>query len=484
MLTPSYLDGVAEPLAELWAKVERDITADIIRRLLKADYLTPSAQWQVQKAREMGLTQRAIVKEVSAVTKISRRTVRRTVERACAESLNVSVAQYRKAGLDTAPLEGSQAMKQIVSAGVRQTNGLMNNFTKTTAKTALKAFENSLDRAWLKTSSGAFSLGQAVRDAVAELAKNGIGKIAYPTGHTDQVAVAARRAVITGVNHTAGEIQLQAAEEMGTDLVEVSSHPGARPSHAEWQGGIYSVSGKSEKYKPFRETTGYGTGPGLCGWNCRHSFYPFLEGVSEPLRKNDTLNGKTNDELYAESQRQRELERRVRESKRECVALDTARKNAADPEQAAYDAEFARASKLLKQREARLRDYCRETDRKMLVDRVQVQGYTKSVSGKVTAMVKKANAAYTTLASTPDGRQTKATSHLMARAAERGVSADAINDAIRSPLHIKPVKYDEENRPSRQYIGETATVAVNPDTGDVTSAWVTGSRTKKKYQKE
>ncbi len=484
MLTPSYLDGVAEPLAELWAKVERDITADIIRRLLKADYLTPSAQWQVQKAREMGLTQRAIVKEVSAVTKISRRTVRRTVERACAESLNVSVAQYRKAGLDTAPLEGSQAMKQIVSAGVRQTNGLMNNFTKTTAKTALKAFENSLDRAWLKISSGAFSLGQAVRDAVAELAKNGMAKVAYPSGHTDQVAVAARRAVITGVNHTAGEIQLQAAEAMGTDLVEVSSHPGARPSHAEWQGGIYSVSGKSEKYKPFRETTGYGTGPGLCGWNCRHSFYPFLEGVSEPLNKNDTLNGKTNDELYAESQRQRELERRVRESKRECVALDAARKNA-DPEQAAaYDAEFARASKLLKQREARLRDYCRETDRKMLVDRVQVQGYTKSVSGKVSAMVKKANAAYTTLAPTPDGRQTKATSHLMARAAERGVSADAINDAIRSPLHVKPAKEDTGGRKSQQYIGNGATVVINPETGNVISTWKTGTSARNKYGKE
>ena len=28
-------------------------------------------------------------------------------------------------------------------------------------------------------------------------------------------------------------------------------------------------------YKDFKESTGYGTGGGLCGWNCRHTFIPF-----------------------------------------------------------------------------------------------------------------------------------------------------------------------------------------------------------------
>lgn len=385
MLMPDFLDSVAESIVELWSKVENDIITEIIRRLMKADYMTPSAQWQLLKAREMGVTQKAIIKIVATATQKSNRSVKRVVEKATAKSLDMTVTQYKAAGLNTAELESSKGMQQIVNAGVRQTNGLMTNFTRTLAKTANKAFENCLDEAWLKVSSGAFSLGQSVRTVVRELSGKGVSSIAYPSGHVDQPEVAARRAVITGVNHTVGEIQVQAAETMGTDLVEVSSHPGARPSHAVWQGGIYSLGGKSDKYKPFRETTGYGTGEGLCGWNCRHSFYPFIEGVSEPLPMNDTLNGKSNDELYAESQRQRELERRIRESKRECAALDTARKNEKDPAmKAQYEAEFSRAAKLLKQRENALNAYCDQTNRKKLVDRLQVEGYNRSVSSKAT----------------------------------------------------------------------------------------------------
>ena len=203
---------------------------------------------------------------------------------------------------------------------------------------------------------------------------------------------------------------------------------------------------------------------------------------------NDTLNGKSNDELYKESQRQRELERRVRESKHECTALDAARNASKDPtEKASFDAEFSSAAKRLKQRESKLDSYCEETGRKKLVDRVQVEGYNKSVSGKTVAAAKAKPAvevAQRSLAKTPDGQQTKATVHLLERSAERGVSKDAINDAISSPLHVKPVKYDEKGRPSKQYIGKDATVSVNPDTGVVTSTWVTGSKTRKKYQKE
>ncbi len=89
---------------------------------------------------------------------------------------------------------------------------------------------------------------------------------------------AVHRAIVTGINQTAARLQDELADEVGCDLVEVSAHAWARPEHAEWQGKIYSRSGKSEKYPDFRSSTGYGTGAGLCGWNCRHTFGPYIEG--------------------------------------------------------------------------------------------------------------------------------------------------------------------------------------------------------------
>jgi hypothetical protein len=165
--------------------------------------------------------------------------------------------------------------------------------------------------------------------------------------------------------------------------------------------------------------------------------------------------------------------------------LDAARTTSKDPaQQAAYNAEFAKAAKLLKRREAKLASYCKETGRKKLVDRVQVEGYNQSVSSKATAAAKATPQAFRQLATTSDGLQTKATAHLLEQAAKRGVDSKAINGAISAPLHVKPVKADEHGRRSQQYIGDDATVAINPDTGKVISAWKTGRQTRKKHQKE
>jgi hypothetical protein len=115
--------------------------------------------------------------------------------------------------------------------------------------------------------------------------------------------------------------------------VQTSAHAGARPSHAEWQGKIFSRSGTSKKYPPFVESTGYGTGAGLGGWNCRHSFYPFFEGISENAydevdreslaKKTVTLNEEKTS-MYEATQVQRGIERKIRFWKRQAGALEAA----------------------------------------------------------------------------------------------------------------------------------------------------------------
>ena len=118
-----------------------------------------------------------------------------------------------------------------------------------------------------------------MKRAVDGLAKD-MKYITYPTGHKDTLEVAVRRAVLTGVSQTSAKLQLARADEMGCEFVEVTAHAGARPSHAEWQGKVFhrggAVTRDGVRYEDFERATGYGTGPGLGGWNCRHSFYPCL----------------------------------------------------------------------------------------------------------------------------------------------------------------------------------------------------------------
>ncbi|MDY2848609.1 MAG: phage minor capsid protein, partial [Oscillospiraceae bacterium] len=182
-------------------------------------------------------------------------------------------------------------------------------------------------------------------------------------------------------NKTAGDMQLDLASEMGCDLVEVTSHLGARPSHAEWQGQVYSISGKNPKYKPF-SVTGYGTGDGLCGWNCRHSFYPYFEGLSERASI-PKFTAEENLEMYENQQQQRAYERAIRKSKRELAGIDSARQNTDDPAlKAKLDKEFSQKSVTLKKREDRLKTWCAEKDLAMDNSRVRTYGFGKSVSQK------------------------------------------------------------------------------------------------------
>ena len=217
------------------------------------------------------------------------------------------------------------------------------------------------------------------------LAKEGIKAIMYPSGHSDTLEVATRRAILTGVNQTAAKLQIARADEMGCDLVEVTAHSGARPSHAAWQGKIYSRSGKSSKYPPF-SVTGYGSGAGLCGWNCRHNFYPYWEGLSKPNytqedlnrmeRKEFAYNGKTMTR-YEASQYQRSLERAIRGYKRQYLAEEAA------------GVDTTRTSVKLAEWRARQKDFLDKTGLREDNIRHRVAGFGHSQASKAVAQAKR-----------------------------------------------------------------------------------------------
>ena len=329
MLTPSYLRDLPDPIVNLFHAVEDDILADMARRIVQYDGWTASVDWQNDRLREAGLMQDEILGALAQKIGVVQRELQRLMEAAGTEALRTDRKIYIAAGLRAQP---SERLTQILNAGFRATMGEMRNICRTTARTATQQFTYALDRCWLQIQSGAFDQNTAVQRAVEDLAAHGVSAVRYPSGRTDSIEVAVRRAVQTGVNQTCGHLQEELADEVGCDLVEVSAHAGARPEHALWQGKIYSRSGKSDKYPDFRASTGYGTGGGLCGWNCRHSFAPYVEGAPRIYSDDDLAemnapkyeyNGKKLTE-YEAQQQQRANERQIRRWQREYVTKNAA----------------------------------------------------------------------------------------------------------------------------------------------------------------
>lgn len=385
MLTPEYLMQAADPVVEIYSQVEQDILEDIARRVVKTGYFTDTAQWQLKKAKEFGYLQGNVQDILAKATGLSQKEVQKLMTAAGTKSLAFDDAIYKAAGMSPVAVSQSPALMAMLLQGVDTTMALIGNYTKTTAKVSTVAFNSILDRAYIQIISGAFDPTTALKRAIKELATSGIEKIAYPSGATASIETAVRRAVTTGVNQSVAKLQLLRAEEMGCELVETSSHAGARPSHAEWQGKVFCIKGHHKRYGDFYRETGYGTGAGLCGWNCYHSFYPYFEGLSTPSFSHDPSKdaGRSNDEDYERQQKQRYYERKIREAKKECSTLDAAMKAAQSDE--LHDElykEFQRASVKLKQREARLREFIDETGRTRLRDREWTGTWNRSTSSK------------------------------------------------------------------------------------------------------
>lgn len=390
MLKPKQIAALPSALLELYSEVEMDILADMARRIAGMDMFIPSAQWQYYKLLEMGNCHGYIMQALASRTGRTRAEIERMLEDAGGKAIRQDVAIYKRAGLNPPELAASPSLQAVLNDGLRRTEGLFENLTGTTANTATKQFERALDRAWLQVQSGAFSQEEAIRSAVKDLAKKGVECIAYPSGRVDHMDVAVRRAAVTGANQAALRLQDTLADEMGCDLVEVTAHAGARTgkgvaNHAAWQGKVYSRSGNSPKYPPLVESTGYGTGAGLGGWNCRHSWFVFFEGISDPaytqIELNEmnapkyTYNGEKLTE-YEASQKQRAIERNIRRWKREYKAMEAAELNTSEA-----------AARLAGWQDTE-RDFLTQTGLKRQPERERVEGFGRSEAARANATAK------------------------------------------------------------------------------------------------
>lgn len=239
-------------------------------------------------------------------------------------------------------------------------------------------------------STGAFDYKAAVKQAVDSLADD-MPMVTYPSGHKDSIEVAARRAVLTGVNQTCGKLQEARMDEMGCEFVETSAHGGARPSHAEWQGRQFhrggAVTYKGKYYPDFYEATHYGSGDGIYGWNCSHTHFAIFPELGAPpqwtqeqlqeLNARDIeWNGKKYT-TYEISQMQRARERNVRRWKKRYLAEDAA---GLDPTDAAVRLRAARQS---------LAEFAQATGGRVDSARTSVPKFGRSEASRASAKARK-----------------------------------------------------------------------------------------------
>ena len=391
MLSPDYLARIAEGSEEIASQLHTYIIRQIIDRMMirigRGDdcLLTSSDRWRIQILQDAGYLLEDITAELSKITKRQEKEIKGAMEEAGVNALEYDHKIYEAAGLSPIPLTQSPQLIRLMERNMDATMGEWENYTRTTAEAAQRLFINECDNAYHLVSSGAVSYTQAVKEAVNNVVSGGV-IVHYPSGHKDTIETATARAVRTGVAQATGDISIKRMEEMDWDIILVSAHIGARTgdggqnpgNHLWWQGQFYSRTGKDRRFPPFSQT-GYGTGEGLCGWNCRHSFGSG-DGVNNPYKDIQTADNYKVEQL---ENRQRTLERRIRKTKREVIGMQEAVDKCKD-ESVKFEMQLYldRKSYLLQRQNKAYNKFCKTNDLRTQQERLQIARWNREQAAK------------------------------------------------------------------------------------------------------
>lgn len=400
MLTPEQLQNLPQELTDLYDQLSEFILRDIARRIAKGAQITDTAEYQLYRARSLGLSTDEIAAKIAEINGSSAAEINRLIREAAAQS---DEFDRKMLGADkgaAVPLEENAQLQKLISAQIAETAGKCENLTNTMGfadhdflgrvyyLSMTDMYRREMDSAHMKVVTGATDYMTAIRQACNKLAASGVRTIDYESGRSDRIEVAARRAILTSVAHVTHRISEQNGEELGADGWEMSAHSGSRPSHAVYQGRQYTQEQYERIIKPL-----------ISEPNCRHDVFPIILGVSEPTYTEEelqnidqppfTYEGRTYT-AYEASQQMRKMERAMRKQKDRCIVAD-----AAGDEEA-----FATASIRLNRQKYIYEDFCKAADSYTEYERTYVTGFNRSIAARSgVAAIKKE---YKLIASTLD----------------------------------------------------------------------------------
>lgn len=329
MITRAEIDALSQTVEASFQRLESRIMMDLINRLSKYSEPSATTTYEINKLKELGESETNIKRAIRDTLHLTDKQVNTLFTDNARDLYDNAGRLYALNGEQQPPIKDNPGLIATIDGIKRQTDNSFRNITGSLGfafkdpanhiryKSLRQFYTDTLDDAMLDIHSGAFSYQTVLQRTVNKMTNSGLRYIEWESGHGDRVEVAARRAIMKGYRQVQQEITDITADDLDAEYFEVSAHSGARPEHAEWQGGIYT---KDELYT----VCGLDDALGLCGINCYHSYEPYFPGLSTrrySQEKLDAMNeqdatpqeyGDTEYTKYDALQHQRALERSMR----------------------------------------------------------------------------------------------------------------------------------------------------------------------------
>ena len=325
MLTDNQLSALQNELLDIYNKIEIELILSVAKRLSNYSTVDGTLEWQIRKLSELNVLSKDLLKIFEKYSNKSEKAVQDMLKKAMLGNVDRDYLNeaFEKgvAFINYDSLSKSEVFKKMLDSSVYDLNNNLSLINTTALESAKSSYTKILNKAYVESATGTYSLNEAVQKGIKDMAKKGFKGATYESGRQIGIEPAVRRDTLSAIINNVNKSAIESANLTGTNYVEVSQHLGARTSkkskianHAGWQGKVYQIDGSSEEYGNLVEETGYGDIEGLGGVNCRHRMFPYFPGIS--VKKKVKVDKERNKEVYAATQRLRALEREFRANKR------------------------------------------------------------------------------------------------------------------------------------------------------------------------
>lgn len=478
-------------VSDIYAQMQQELFDNMIKRLIvrgSADLQENPYIWQMQKLNDMHMLNEENLKIITERTGIAEDLLRDVIAN---EGLKVYKDTKQQLAEDLGRRDGeyiANGVTDSLEAYTSQAISDLNLINTTLPRSIQKTYKSIVEKSVAEVVISSKSADKAIRDTIMKWQKKNFTGFVDKGGREWRADAYARAVIKTTTFRVYNEMRTAPAKEMGIDTYYYSKKATAREMCAPLQGRIVTMEGMTHTEQGVKVLAlsdyGYGYAGGCLGVHCGHYLTPFIIGVNELPEDPDYLKDLTPEQAEENARiqaKQRALERAIRNQKERLhIASQLG------------DDELITSERLkLRNLQGKMRAYVdqhgflhRDYSRERLFSTQNSYEKNKILLGTKKKTLEKQREVKSAIIGMKTSNNIKikdVSKHLVDRAVERKVETQTIIDALKNPLEIKEIKYDEYGRPSQKFIGKDTSVVINPSTGNIATTHKTGKRIRRKY---
>lgn len=489
MLSEDTLERLSERLVDRIEGLNTYFIKKIGKQIKIIGTVTPSQLSELLQSVQYGNDIDEIMNKIAEVTDMNVKDIYKIFEEVAKKNQTFSKKFYDYNKVKFIPYEENKVLQEQVMSIAKATANEYINMSKTFAymninETGEKVFtsisdvyQKITDEAILSIAQGRESYQMAMKKSMKEMTRNGLRIVDYSSGYSRRADSSVRMNVMDGIRRLNREVQESFGKEFGANGIEVSHHLYAAPDHIDTiDGRQFSTDGEKTingiKYQNY-DTVNNSLDRHVGELNCYHFPFQIVLGVSEPMYSKEQLEADKQANMhgfeyegnhytmYEGTQLQRQIETKIRQYKDRQIGA-----RAIDDNDEVYHCQ-----EKIEQLTNKYKELSDISGLPTKIDRLRVDGY-RTISGNTRSYFEDKLIGINANGYTING----ISEHLLERKTSRNVKASDVENAFTNPLKIDKIKVDEKGRRSVNYIGEFATVSINPDTGIIVTVWKTSSK--------